>query len=158
VQLAQLSCWAPVKSLAVNCVLADAGVAIADLKLDDVASSVIGQFETETNCGQLRLHKLHRRFPLSSASVVTLTLQSRETSSSASSSPLPPVPPTSSSLIGSAVDVVPVRERARASNVKVLPSTLILCQLLHLLPQPPTKFYTLGHQAFQSVWSQRLLL
>src|SRR6266571_2461494 len=29
-----------------------AGVAIADLKLDDVASQVIGQFETETNCGQ----------------------------------------------------------------------------------------------------------
>src|SRR6266571_3806772 len=29
-----------------------AGVAIADLKLDDVASQVIGQFETETNRGQ----------------------------------------------------------------------------------------------------------
>src|SRR6266702_4173464 len=29
-----------------------AGVAIADLKLDDVASQVIGQFETETNHGQ----------------------------------------------------------------------------------------------------------
>src|SRR6266568_3497062 len=29
-----------------------AGVAIADLKLDDVASQVIGQFETETNCRQ----------------------------------------------------------------------------------------------------------
>src|SRR6266702_908459 len=29
-----------------------AGVAIADLKLDDVASQVIGQFETKTNCGQ----------------------------------------------------------------------------------------------------------
>ncbi len=29
-----------------------AGVTIADLKLDDVAGQVIGQYETETNCGQ----------------------------------------------------------------------------------------------------------
>src|SRR6266702_4915113 len=89
--------------------------------------------------------------------MVTLALPSRVTSSSANSNPLPPVLPTSSSLIGSTVDVVLVRERAKASNVMVLLSTLTLHLSPHLLPQPPIKSYTLGCQALQSEQSQRLL-
>src|SRR6266702_1867713 len=104
----------------------------------------------------IRMHNLHKRFLLLSASVVILALQSRVTSSSASSHPLPLVPPTSSSLIGSAVDMDLVR--AKASNVMVFPSTLTLPLSLHSLPRPPIKSCTLGHRALQSKWSQRLLL
>src|SRR6266702_933816 len=106
----------------------------------------------------IRMHNLHKRFLLLSASVVILALQSRVTSSSASSHPLPLVPPTSSSLIGSAVDMDLVRVRAKASNVMVFPSTLTLPLSLHSLPRPPIKSCTLGHRALQSKWSQRLLL
>src|SRR6266571_5542081 len=106
----------------------------------------------------IRMHNLHKRFLLLSASVVTLALPSRVTSSSASSHPLPLVPPTSSSLIGSAVDVDLGRAKAKASNMMVLPSTLTLPLSLHSLPRPPIKFYILGCWALQSEQSQRLLL
>src|SRR6266702_6527531 len=109
----------------------------------------------------IRLHRLHnlcKRFPLLSTSAVTLALPSRVTSSSINSSLQPLVPPTSSSLTGSAVDVDLGKAKAKASNVIVLPSTLTLPLSLHLLPQPPIKSCTLGRQALQSERSQKLLL
>src|SRR6266702_1287193 len=108
----------------------------------------------------IRLHRLHnlcKRFPLLSTSAVTLALPSRVISSSVNSSLQPLVPPTSSSLTGSAVDVDPGRAKAKASNMMVLPSTLTLPLSLHSLPRPPIKFYILGCWALQSEQSQRLL-
>ena len=135
-----------------------AGVTIADLKLDDVASQVIGQFETETNCGQHKSVQTVQKISTVKHKHGDPCFTSRKTSSSTSSSLLPLDPPTSSSLIGSTVDEVPVRAKARASNMKVLLSTLTLPLSPHSLPQPPIKSYILGHWALQSKQSQRLLL
>ncbi len=139
-----------------------AGVTIADLKLDDVASQVIGQFETETNCGQHKAtqavqsaHKISTVKRKRSDPCFTKqgNQQQHQQQPSASSGPS-----NQQQSQRQVVDMDLEKARAKASNVMVLLSTLTLPLSLHSLPQPPIKYCTLGRRTLQSERSQRLLL